>query len=499
MPVATPTRYETLHLLIDRDVESRQHYVRILPPAPALDSFRDVMFRLDVRDDLPSHVAELLDHLDETLGARAADLSETSPTFKQIKKCGEWLDGRLRDAAAGDRGLLRDCLRDGLSLHNLKPELGVLIVLHFGEHAHDLGALLWETWNCAFGGGHPFLIMRDWVSLVRFVPGLGTRAGSRDHPGRPLRLLATTCSFRTDGARDPEIEGHIDDDRASLERSLADLIGAGVFAKPIYLDDPTTAELKTALQDADILHHFGHGAVEGDQAAYLMLKDRPTRAGKKVFWYELQECFEPGNAPALKLVVLDACELQRAGLATEIARIGVPAVVAMQAEIEARVIADRGFTETFYTRLAAGDPVHAAFSKARAALWSLANCVEAFVPVLILSTLDHLEFHHPEAERARRLAEAHHRRQDPFKPKWDEAAELEERGEIEAAVERFIDLASAKPDYPGLQERLALLSGRVDRQKRVLELVEQLDRARSAAEARRVQGPLRDTAPLARE
>ncbi|HLX09256.1 MAG TPA: hypothetical protein VKY89_15495, partial [Thermoanaerobaculia bacterium] len=168
MADAKATTYVPLHLLIDQDTEGNRHFVRILPPAPPVGTFRDAMFRLRV-ESKPEAVVDLIKRLDDTLSARQ-DLSEKSTTFKEIRQCGEWLDRCLREAT-DQQSPLRDCLRDCLHQHVMIKELGVLILLHFGEQAHDLAGLLWEAWKCEFGEDHPFLIMRDWVSLVRFVPG----------------------------------------------------------------------------------------------------------------------------------------------------------------------------------------------------------------------------------------------------------------------------------------------------------------------------------------
>jgi hypothetical protein len=493
MPSPHPIRYLPLHLLIDRDGETSRFSARILPPAPALTIFPNRQFPLKLRAPFPEEVTDLVEMIETAL--KNGDTGGDGPLFPKIEHCGTWLGEALTDV---DR-LLYTSLHESLNIHTKNRSLGALVLLNFGDQAAELSELVWESWKCNLIEGSPFLLDCPWISLARFVPSPGGGIDGREEGSHPLKVLVVTSSFRVDGTYDDILGEYIRRDIDSLRQSLDELIREGVFATPTFLPDPTIDELQAALRDADIFHHFGHGGGERDGKAFLMLRDEHRAHGKKVFWQKLRNCFDPYNAPCLKLAVLNACKLQRAGLGTQMARLGVPAVIVMQAEIDAKVIADRGFTQSFYTRLAAGDPIHAAFSKARSDISSRYNCIEAFVPVLILSSLDEAVFHHPNLAKAQHVAERRERQQDPFKQRWDEAVLLEERGQVEAALDRFRALQKLRSDYPGVQDRIDSLDGQVERQRRVHSLVEQLQRAVSESNYGRLQDLLRDTSPLAQE
>ena len=102
------------------------------------------------------------------------------------------------------------------------------------------------------------------------------------------------------------------------------------------------------------------------------------------------------NHPAMRLAYLNACEGALAsgqsvftGVAQTLVREGLPAAVAMQAEIT-----DAGAIELariFYTALAAGRPVDAALTQARVAL-SVAGSPEWAIPVLFSRSPDNRLF-----------------------------------------------------------------------------------------------------------
>ena len=96
----------------------------------------------------------------------------------------------------------------------------------------------------------------------------------------------------------------------------------------------------------------------------------------------------------LRLVVLNSCEGARttltdpyAGVATTLIGLGVPAVVAMQFEISDR--AAIVFAEELYTNLIGRqDPIDAAVSEARKAIYSQVDPIEWATPVLFVREPD---------------------------------------------------------------------------------------------------------------
>ena len=144
-----------------------------------------------------------------------------------------------------------------------------------------------------------------------------------------------------------------------------------------------------------ILHFVGHGVFdESSQAGSLALEDARGRP-HLVQGEQLATLLR--NHPAMRLAYLNACEGALAsgqsvftGVAQTLVQEGVPAAVAMQAEIS-----DTGAIElarTFYTALAGGRPVDAALTQARVAL-SVAGsrngpslCSSAVRPTIACST-----------------------------------------------------------------------------------------------------------------
>ena len=164
-----------------------------------------------------------------------------------------------------------------------------------------------------------------------------TRTAEAQQPVRdlavapPLRVLAMAAQPTDMAALD------LDRERSQLERSLARL-GAGVELH--WVDGQSWRALHDALQKADwhVFHFLGHG-----------LFDRTAGSGALAFagddgLAELHTAEELsrllGDLDALRLVVLNACEGAQggdsqmdAGIAQQLVRAGVPAVVAMQAPI----------------------------------------------------------------------------------------------------------------------------------------------------------------------
>ncbi len=153
----------------------------------------------------------------------------------------------------------------------------------------------------------------------------------------------------------------------------------------VPLPDASLAGLRQALQAETfhVLHFMGHGSLDpesGEGSLELMAGDgRSVDVGAGDLGSLL------GGFKSLRLVVLNACSTAEAaepestteeveasgyqpfaGVAQALIRKGLPAVVAMQREISDR--AAIAFSEAFYRRLAAGEPVDAAVAEGRQAI-----------------------------------------------------------------------------------------------------------------------------------
>ena len=493
-----PSRYVALHLLIDRHLDGardNRYSVRILPPAPVVDSFRDDPYPLKPKS-LPHGFVGLADSIGAALSSRQTPV-ETDRVFTQILECGQWIDGLLNSVHMD----LRHCLHDSLNLYQaLDRNVGLLVRLHFGQRASDLSSLIWESWHTEDGGGHPFLIRRPGLSLVRFVPSHGSpRVGPGGTDGR-LQVVVVTSSFDERLERDGALTSYMEQEWQSVETALASL-RRNQIVDIRRLVDPTVAELQRALRDADIYHHFGHGGLDDQtRAPFVMLKDPRGDRGKRIHWFEFRSCVE--QADRLRLVVLNACSLQRAGLGTQLARLGIPAVIVMQADVQARVIAERGFTEEFYASLAAGEPVHVAFSRARAGIWARDNCVEPFVPVLILSTLDELAFRRArpsETGAALRGWLSSAPDGEDLRQLWETACEQEGQGALGTALIRFDALLRRQPDYPGVRDKIVAIKRRLEVQKQWREVIDRLRRSLKKGDDAACLAALRQAKELAPE
>lgn len=138
------------------------------------------------------------------------------------------------------------------------------------------------------------------------------------------------------------------------------------------LDCANLDEITEALKKRshDIVHISGHGAyVDAIKAGVLYLEDEDGNE-QQTTGEQLGQALR--QFASIKLLVLSACETAVGGstgsTAEQMASVGLPAVLAMRFSVT-----DDGarlFTETFYTRLASGDPLTKAMHDARLVLWN---------------------------------------------------------------------------------------------------------------------------------
>lgn len=253
--------------------------------------------------------------------------------------------------------------------------------------APELHALPWELLH----DGDTFVAMGAQTPFSRFLPA--ARPGERAGDVRPVRVLAAISDPRDLEVYDlPRLD-------VTLERrhlsQVFDALPSAAFALEV-MEPPVTLEaLERHLRAGyDVVHYVGHGYVgrgggTGDRGRLLLQDD--TGAVQPVGERRLRTLLSHLDAPP-SLMFLAACQTAtRAtsdaflGIGPALVRAGVPAVVAMQAQIS--TVAARKLSTVFYARLAKHGVVDLAINEARATLLT-SGCPEATVPVLFMRLKD---------------------------------------------------------------------------------------------------------------
>jgi hypothetical protein len=161
-----------------------------------------------------------------------------------------------------------------------------------------------------------------------------------------------------------------------------------------FLLQPTLSELRNAFLEHEIhaLHFMGHGDFDpGTGEGTLILEDRYGRADPipaQTFVTFLRDFL------SLRLIVLNACKTGAgaehnpfSGLALALMRAGFPSVLAMQHPISDGAAIT--FSEAFYRRLGAGDPLDTAVSEGRLAIYNRdRSSAEWAIPALFMRIPD---------------------------------------------------------------------------------------------------------------
>jgi hypothetical protein len=160
------------------------------------------------------------------------------------------------------------------------------------------------------------------------------------------------------------------------------------------LDSTTRDELLVRLRRGyHVLHYIGHGAFQYGQG-YLILEDRDRRSAPASAML-LSQMVKDSH---LRLAVLNACETSAVGLespfsgmAHQLVRAGMPAVIAMQMPIAGP--SAFGFSRQFYSALADGWPVDAAVQEGRRSIMTaLGNAwnesIDWAIPTLYMRATD---------------------------------------------------------------------------------------------------------------
>lgn len=325
-------------------------------------------------------------------------------------------------------GNVRDCYTRSLDQITKNENAGLRLRLRL-QDVPELADLPWEFLLDRTNGR--FVAHSMQTPLVRYV-----------EMSQSLRPLLTTLPLRvlvmiSAPIDEPGLDQQ--EERNRLEQAFEPLRKQGKV-EVTWQEDATLPALMRYLrkQSYHIFHFVGHGAFDAKRdVGLLVLEDEQERSARV-------ESDRIGaflhDHPSLRLAVLNSCEGARssrndpfAGVAANLVRQGIPAVVAMQFEIsdEAAIT----FAGEFYSALAEGVPVDAAVAEARKAIYAT-NDVEWATPVLYMRSPNGVLFKlaAPKDPEQRQREEEEQRARELERQRAEEVAKEEARREQEAQV-----------------------------------------------------------------
>ena len=360
------TTYQNFDLLITR---SGDDYRAFVVDAPGGDA--DSVFALPF-------TADELDFLGNLAGVRRGGSGGSAAgSASDLKELGGLLYGAVI------QGKVAAVLAASLEKSE-QENVGLRLRLRFSEETSELATLPWEILYDPVQ--ERFLALSESSPILRYLSLPKARPTLLVKP--PLRVLTVLASPPGYEELDLEREWQV------LETALADLVADGKFVLE-RLESPTFSALQQRLlgDDIHILHFVGHGVYdEAVGAGALVLADSEGNS-QEISGEELATLLH--NHRSLRLVYLNACEGALSshlnvfsGVAQTLVQQGVPAAVAMQAEISDNAAID--LSRIFYSALAAGYPVDAALTQARLAI--VRHSAEWAIPVLFSRSPDNRLF-----------------------------------------------------------------------------------------------------------
>jgi CHAT domain len=270
---------------------------------------------------------------------------------------------------------------------------GLRLKLHLSVETAAPTAWLSELpWECLY---HPR--EEEFVALNRATPVV--RFMEVPQPARPFPLelplrVAILPALRPDlDVLDLDAERRTIQSAWPSDRTVEVVVLAATSLEKIQED----------LRDGDfhVLHYMGHGEFDREHRRGSL----SIGAGSRGMPGDLLARFLRG-VPTIRLVVLNACETgHSAGVAADLVRSGLPAVVAMQLRISDK--AALAFSRALYRRLAKGDPIDAAVTEGRLAiLAAVSESWEWLTPVLFERAPDGRLFELPEGKSSSRGLES---------------------------------------------------------------------------------------------
>ena len=260
----------------------------------------------------------------------------------------------------------------------------------------ELGAIPWEYLYDA----PSFLSISPWTPVVRYLDLPKPRRALDVE--LPLRILGIVSAPTDALTLDTDIE------RRKLEAALAPLVEAGAVSIE-WLEAASLLALarKVRSDSYHILHYIGHGGFDASSGEGALLFEDEAGRGQLVSGDQLATILN--GKMMLRLVLLNSCEGARnsvsdpfSGVAASLVQREIPAVIGMQFEITDR--AAILFAGEFYSMLAEGQPVDAAMTEARLAIFADHNDVEWATPVLFMRVSDGRLFDIADAAALPRMA-----------------------------------------------------------------------------------------------
>lgn len=235
-----------------------------------------------------------------------------------------------------------------------------------------------------------------------------------------------------------------------LRATTADLVAAGQI-ELVLLEEATLGALQRALLDEfHVFHFIGHGGFDRETQEGVLVLEREDGTAHRVSGSRLGTLLH--DARHLQLAVLNACEGARtsgrdafSGVAQELVRRGLPAVIAMQTEISDR--AALVFAHEFYSYLTRGLSIDEVMSEVRKAMAVSDEAAEWGTAVLLRAGASQ-PFAMRPAQGARPAPET----------RW-EALYLGAQGALEArepatALTMLEQLDAERPDYRDVTQLL---------------------------------------------
>jgi hypothetical protein len=219
----------------------------------------------------------------------------------------------------------------------------------------------------------------------------------------------------------------------------------------VVLEDATLSSLQRALiEEFHVFHFIGHGGFDSHEQEGVLVLEREDGTAHRVSASRLGTLLH--DARAMQLAVLNACEGARSsgrdafsGVAQELVRRGLPAVVAMQAEISDR--AALVFTHEFYWFLTRGLPIDAAMCEVRKAMATSDEASEWGTAVLLRSDVD-------QSFRIRPAGGPAPLREQRWEALYEGAQGALATGASAAAVTMLEQIESERPDYQDVTQLL---------------------------------------------
>ena len=225
-------------------------------------------------------------------------------------------------------------------------------------------------------------------------------------PLRVLIVVSAPSDLEDYGLRELDADKEI----SQIQEALREHTASGAALTDV-LPHAVAADLREKLRrfQPHVVHLIGHGLFQNDQGKLLM--ENEEHQVWPVSDRQFREFFL--GAENVRLVILNVCQGATqssahalAGLAPQVVRRGIGAVLAMQAPIPDK--AAICFAREFYRALAVYDPVDAAVAQGRRAVYLDygPHRPDWGTPVIFMRSTDGLLFNSPDADRAVRQTES---------------------------------------------------------------------------------------------